>query len=73
LKRGAEHGILVLKGVGQKEVGAMKHVFVLSSHPLFGQGVESLLRQEKGLEIVGRETDVDKAIECTRRMILCRQ
>ena len=41
----------------------MKRIFMLSSHPLFSQGVESLLRQETGLEIVGRETDMDKAIE----------
>jgi DNA-binding NarL/FixJ family response regulator len=41
----------------------MKQVFILSSHPLFGQGVESLLRQEARLEIVGQETDADKAIE----------
>ncbi|MBM4466967.1 MAG: response regulator transcription factor [Chloroflexi bacterium] len=37
----------------------MKRIFMLSSHLLFSQGVESLLR----LEIVGRETDADKAIE----------
>ena len=30
---------------------------------MFSQGVESLLRQEPGVDIVGRETDVDKAIE----------
>ncbi len=47
----------------QKEAGTMKRIFMLSSHPLFSQGVESLLRRETGLEIVGRETDVDKAIE----------
>ena len=47
----------------QKEARAIKRVFILSSHPLFGQGVESLLRREAGLEIVGRETDVDKAVE----------
>jgi DNA-binding NarL/FixJ family response regulator len=41
----------------------MKRVFILSSHPLFSQGVESLLRQEPGVEIVGRETDVDNAME----------
>jgi len=41
----------------------MKCIFVLSNHPLFGQGVENLLRQEKRLNIVGRETDVDRAIE----------
>jgi len=41
----------------------MKRVFILSSHPLFSQGVESLLRQESGLDIVGREADIDKAGE----------
>jgi DNA-binding NarL/FixJ family response regulator len=41
----------------------MKRVFILSSHPLFSQGVESLLRQEAGLDIVGREADADKALE----------
>ena len=41
----------------------MKRIFMLSNHPLLSQGVESLLRQEKGLEIVGREVDVDKAVE----------
>ena len=41
----------------------MKRIFMFSTHPLFGRGVESLLRRETGLEIVGRETDVDKAME----------
>jgi DNA-binding NarL/FixJ family response regulator len=41
----------------------MKRVFLLSSHPLFGQGVESLLRRERGLEIVACETDVDQAVK----------
>jgi len=41
----------------------MVRVFMLSMHPLFGQGVESLLRRETGMEIVGQETEVDKAIE----------
>ena len=41
----------------------MKRVFILSSHSLFSQGVENLLRRETGLEIVGRETDEEKAIE----------
>ena len=46
-----------------RKAGAMKRVFMLSTHPLFSQGVESLLSQETGLEIVGREIDVNKAIE----------
>jgi DNA-binding NarL/FixJ family response regulator len=41
----------------------MKRVIILLSHPLFGRGVESLLRRETGLEIVGRETDADKVVE----------
>jgi DNA-binding NarL/FixJ family response regulator len=47
----------------QKETRTMKRVLILSSHPLFGQGVESLLRQESRLEVVGREADVDQAME----------
>jgi DNA-binding NarL/FixJ family response regulator len=47
----------------QKEARAVRRVFIISSHPLFGQGVESLLRQETGVDIAGRETDVDTAIE----------
>jgi len=43
----------------------MKCIFMLSSHPLFSQGVESLLRQETGLEIVGREADADEAFART--------
>jgi DNA-binding NarL/FixJ family response regulator len=46
----------------------MKRIFMLSTHPLFSQGVESLLRQETGLEVVGRETDVDKAVERIREL-----
>lgn len=46
----------------------MKRIFVLSSHPLFGRGVESLLRQESGFDIVGWETDLDQAIECIKEL-----
>lgn len=41
----------------------MKRVFILSRHSLFGHGVESLLRQEAELEVVGRETVADRALE----------
>ena len=50
------------------EAGVMKRVFILSSHPLFGRGVESLLCRETGLEIVGWDTDVDKAVERIREL-----
>jgi AmiR/NasT family two-component response regulator len=52
-------GVVIVQG----EAGVMMRVFIVSSHPLFGQGVESLLRQEAGVEIVGREADVDEAVE----------
>ena len=46
----------------------MPRVFILSGNPLFGQGVESLLRQETGLEIVGREADLDSAVARVREL-----
>ena len=42
---------------------AMKRVFFLSSQPLFGQGLVSLLRKDGRFDIVGRETDVELAIQ----------
>ncbi len=36
---------------------------MISSYPLFSQGIERLLCHEAGLEIVGRETDLDRAIK----------
>jgi DNA-binding NarL/FixJ family response regulator len=41
----------------------MTRVFILSHHPMFGRGLESLLHREAGLELVGQETDEEKAIE----------
>ncbi len=41
----------------------MPRVYMLSHLPLFSQGVQALLCREPGVEIVGRETDVEKAIE----------
>jgi DNA-binding NarL/FixJ family response regulator len=46
----------------------MKRIFLLSSHPLFGQGVESLLRQETEFDIVGLETDIDRAVARIKRL-----
>ena len=44
----------------------MKRIFMVSSYPLFSQGVETLLRQSTDIEFVGRETDSDQAIECIK-------
>jgi DNA-binding NarL/FixJ family response regulator len=46
----------------------MTRIFLLSNQSLFGEGIESLLRRELGLEIVGRETDVGRAIECIQAL-----
>ncbi len=40
----------------------MVRVFMLSRLALFGQGVETLLCREEGVEIVGRETEIEVAI-----------
>ncbi len=40
----------------------MTRVYMLSRVPLFSQGVQVLLCREPGVEIVGRETDVERAI-----------
>jgi DNA-binding NarL/FixJ family response regulator len=37
-------------------------IFVISGHLMFSQGLESLLRKEAGLDIVGQETDFSRAI-----------
>ena len=37
-------------------------VLVLSDGSLFAEGIEELLRQEEGLEIVGREADAQEAV-----------
>jgi DNA-binding NarL/FixJ family response regulator len=41
----------------------MKRIFMLSNHPVFGEGVEILLRQQAEVEFVGRESNPDLAIE----------
>ncbi len=41
----------------------MTRVLIVSSHEMFGQGVQSLLSQQTGLEICGRETDLDAALK----------
>ena len=46
----------------------MKRIFMVSSQLLFSLGVENLLRQQAGLEIVGRETDATKALERIREL-----
>jgi DNA-binding NarL/FixJ family response regulator len=44
-------------------------IFVISGHLMFSQGLESLLRQEAGLDIVGQETDFSRAIERIKELL----
>lgn len=43
-------------------------IFVVSSQSMFGRGIESLLREETTLDIVGQETDINRAIERIGRL-----
>ena len=45
-----------------KEGKIVKRIFMLSSHPLFCEGIENLLRCDAELEFIGREADVNKGI-----------
>ena len=44
----------------------MKQVYIFSTHPLFGECVETLLSGDEGVRIVGREKDLAQAIEQIR-------
>ena len=42
---------------------AKKRVFIISNHQMFGRGLERLLDYKTHIEIVGQETDVERAIQ----------
>jgi DNA-binding NarL/FixJ family response regulator len=46
----------------------MKRVFIVSKHPLFGKGVESLLAQRGCVAIVGLEQDGETALRCVQEL-----
>lgn len=46
----------------------MTRVFLLWRCGLFGGGIDSLLNQQPGIEIVGRERDVERALEQIGRL-----
>jgi DNA-binding NarL/FixJ family response regulator len=46
----------------ERSVTTSARVFVVSGLPLLGEGIEGLLRQEPGLEIVALETDPVQAM-----------
>ena len=41
----------------------MERIFILSSHPLFGQGIKTLLEEQAEVQVVGREADPVRAID----------
>lgn len=41
----------------------MPSIFIISNHIMFSYGLESLLKQEPGLRLMGQETDAAKAIK----------
>ena len=46
----------------------MKRVFILSSYPLFSQGVAALLHCEETIDLLGRESDLEQAVEQIRTL-----
>ncbi len=40
-----------------------RRIFVISNHLMFGHGIGSLLREEAELEVVGQESNLNRAIE----------
>ena len=46
----------------------MTRVYLISRCGLLGGGMESLLQQQPGIEIVGRDGSVDRALEEIRRL-----
>jgi len=47
---------------------AVIRVFILSGHLLFARGVESLLRRQAGVEVIGCERDEEQAVERIREL-----
>jgi DNA-binding NarL/FixJ family response regulator len=45
----------------------MKRVFILSRESMFSLGIETLLSQEAGIEIVSWDADLSASIDCIQR------
>jgi DNA-binding NarL/FixJ family response regulator len=41
----------------------MTGIYIVSKNPIFGEGIEEMLRRREGVEILGFERDFEKAIE----------
>ena len=51
------------KPVTEEHPEVFIRVFIISSHLMFGRGLENLLQQEPDLKIVGSETNIPQALE----------
>lgn len=45
---------------------SVKRVYVLSHRCMFHDGIETLLSQEEGIEIIKHESDPERSLECIR-------
>ena len=41
----------------------MTGIYIISKHPIFGEGIEEMLRRRGGVEILGFERDIPKAVD----------
>jgi len=41
----------------------MPSIYIISRHPIFGEGIEEMLRRREGVEILGVEREISKAID----------
>lgn len=45
----------------------MKRIYVLSRNSVFGKGIEKLLAQEAGMDIVGSDVVFGESVECIQK------
>lgn len=50
------------------EAGNRRRLFIISTYPMFGYGLEKLLQQERGLNVVGYETNIDRALQQIKKL-----
>lgn len=43
-------------------------IYIVSTHLMFGHGLESLLRKESDLEIIGQEMEIGQAVEAIKKL-----
>jgi DNA-binding NarL/FixJ family response regulator len=46
----------------------MLNVFIVSSHLMFSRGLENLLREDKEINVIGQETDIEQALKQIKKV-----